>query len=564
MNLFKKLILASLVTSQVAVAAPTNAELKFGIAQEFENLNPLIMSMSATSIMFRLVGRTLVTLNGDNQWVTQLAKDIPTFENKKAEMVGTGDKKYIKATWEILENAQWGDGTPITCGDFAFALKVASSPNVAIAEKETFTLVKSIEAIGGNQKKCLFTYEQAKWDFNRLGQFYPLPKHLEEPIFNKYGSQKEGYEKNSTYVKNPTNPGLFNGPYKISEVKLGSHVTFVPNAKFYGQQPKIQKIVFKLIPNTGTLEANLRSGTIDAISSLGLGLDQAIVFDKKIKSEKLPYEILFKPSVTYEHIDLNLDNPFLQDVRVRKALMFSYNREDLVKALFEGKQQAAIHSVTPNDPWFTADPQKVNLYRYSKREAQKLLDEAGWKMEKDGFRYKDGKKLEFTLMTTAGNKSRELVQVYLKEQWKQVGIDITIKNEPARVYFGETTSKRKFPAMALFAWVSSPENNPKSTFHSKNIPTDKNGWSGQNFMGWKNAKVDALTDAIDLEFDAKKRKDMMADVLKEYTNDVPVLPLFYRSDVAVIPTNLKNYKLTGHQFPETNQVEYWDLGAAVK
>ena len=180
-------------------------------------------------------------------------------------------------------------------------------------------------------------------------------------------------------------------------------------------------------------------------------------------------------------------------------------------------------------------------------------------MAADGIRTKDGKKLSFTLMTTAGNKTRELVQVYLQNQWKQVGIEVNSKNEPARVFFGETTKKRGFDSMALFAWVSSPEASPKSTFSSKNIPTAKNGWSGQNYMGWKNTKVDTLLESLDTEFKPEKRIEIVHQVLKAYTDEVPVLPLYYRSDVAVIPTQMKGYKLTGHQFPETNDVEKWTV-----
>ncbi len=537
----------------------TNQELKVGISQEFENFNPLIASMMATTYMQRMVNRTLVVIDADGKWVPQLAKSIPTLENGGAKIADKGGKKTLTAVWEIIDNAVWGDGNPVICDDFAFAIKVASSPNVGVGEKEVYTQVQKMDIDPKNPKKCTFTYDKVKWDFYQLGTFYPLPKHLEEPVFKKFGAQKEGYEKNSIYSKEPTNVGLFNGPYVISEIQLGDHVTFTPNPKFYGEATKIKKIIVKLIPNTGTLEANLRSGTIDLISVLGLALDQALAFDKKIKEEKLGYSVLFQPSAVYEHIDLNLDHPALKDVRVRKALHFAINKDDLVNALFEGKQQPAVHNVTPKDPWFTDDATKIVTYKYSKREADRLLDEAGWKMGADGIRAKDGKKLSFTLMTTAGNKTRELVQVYLQNQWKQVGIEVNSKNEPARVFFGETTKKRGFDSMALFAWVSSPEASPKSTFSSKNIPTAKNGWSGQNYMGWKNTKVDALLESLDTEFKPEKRVTIMHEVLKAYTEDVPVLPLYYRSDVAVIPAQMKGYKLTGHQFPETNEVEKWTV-----
>lgn len=379
------------------------------------------------------------------------------------------------------------------------------------------------------------------------------------PVFEKHGKAKEGYEKNSNYVRNPTNPGLYNGPYVITDVKLGSHVAFAPNKNFYGKQPNIQKIVVKLIPNTGTMEANLRSGTIDMISVLGLDFDQALAFEKKAKAEGLPFNVFFVPSVTYEHIDLNLDNEILKDERVRKALLYSINREDLVKALFEGRQEVALHNISPKDAWFTKDPKVITTYSYSKRTAGKLLDDAGWKMGADGFRAKNGKRLSLVFQTTAGNKTRELVQVYLQNQWKQNGIEVLVKNEPARVFFSETMTKRKFGGLAMFAWVSSPENSPRSTVATAAIPAQKNSWSGQNFMGWSNKNVDKDLDALDLEFNAAKRMTLVHDILKYYTAEVPVLPLYYRSDISVTPKNLKNYKMSGHQFYETNNVEEWTL-----
>lgn len=546
-------------SAQNAATKLTNNELKIGISQEFENFNPLISSMAATTYMLRMTNRTLVVIDADGKWVPQLAKAIPTLENGGAKVVKIAGKEKLQATWEILENAKWGDGAPVTCEDFDLAVKIASSKNVGVGEKEVYTQVEKIDIDPTNKKKCVFTYEKAKWDFYQLGTFFPVPKHLEDTVFKKFGAQKEGYEKNSLYTKDPTNVGLYNGPYVITEIQLGDHVTFALNPNFYGSPAKIKKIIVKLIPNTGTLESNLRSETIDVISSLGLALDQAIAFEKKIKSENLPYTVLFQPSAVYEHIDLNLDNPFLKDVKVRKALQYAINKDDLVNALFEGKQKPAIHNITPRDPWFTDDPSKVSIYKYNKREAERLLDEAGWKLGSDGIRAKDGKRLTFTLMTTAGNKTRELVQVYLQNQWKQVGIEVNVKNEPARVFFGETTKKRGFDSMALFAWVSSPENTPKSTFTSKNIPTDKNGYSGQNYMGWKNPKVDQLLESLDTEMKHEKRVEMIHEVLKLYTDEVPVLPLYYRSDVAVIPNQLKGYRLPGHQFPETNNVENWSI-----
>ncbi|MCK6598698.1 MAG: peptide ABC transporter substrate-binding protein, partial [Bdellovibrionaceae bacterium] len=496
-NLFIALIV-SFSLALNAASKPTNNELKIGISQEFETLNPVIMTMVASSYMHYAVGRRLVNMDPNNKWVPQITKEIPSIENGLAKIITEGGKKKIQTQWEILENVKWGDGKPVTCEDIAFTRKVALTPTISVGEKETYSQIERIDIDAKNKNKCTFTYEKAKWDHYTLGTFYLLPKHLEEGVYEKYKNQKEGYEKNSNYVKNPTNPGLYNGPYVVSEVKLGDHVSMIPNKFFYGESAKIKKIIFRIIPNTGTLEANLRSGTIDMISVLGLTFDQALELEKKVKSENLDFIVKMEPSSVHEHIDLNLDNPILKDVRVRKAMATAIDKDQLVKSFFDNRQPASMHFMTSNDPWFTNDPKFVTSYKFSKRTAAKMLEEAGWKEGKDGYRYKDGKKLSLVFMTTAGNKTREAVQTYLQNQWKAVGIEVVPKNEPGRVFFGETTKKRKFD-MAMYAWVSSPENTPRSTLHSSSIASEKNGWSGQNYPGWKNARMDKLIDDMDLE-----------------------------------------------------------------
>ena len=70
------------------------------------------------------------------------------------------------------------------------------------------------------------------WDFDQAFSFYPLPEHMERPVFEKYKGEPGGYEKNSNYTKNPTLAGLYSGPYQLSELKLGSHVVFTPILTF--------------------------------------------------------------------------------------------------------------------------------------------------------------------------------------------------------------------------------------------------------------------------------------------------------------------------------------------
>ena len=162
-------------------------------------------------------------------------------------------------------------------------------------------------------------------------------------------------------------------------------------------------------------------------------------------------------------------------------------------------------------------------------------------------------------MTTAGDRTRELVQQVLQSQWKRAGIDVRIRNQPARVFFGDTVSRRRFSAMAMFAWISAPESVPRTTLHSNEIPTMANGWAGQNYGGFRNAEVDALIDAIEVELDESKRRELWRKLQAIYAEELPALPLFFRANPFVLPRWLKGLVPTGHQYPTTLWAEDWSV-----
>ena len=115
--------------------------------------------------------------------------------------------------------------------------------------------------------------------------------------------------------------------------------------------------------------------------------------------------------------------------------------------------------------------------------------------------------------------------------------------------------------MAMYAWTSAPDSIPRSTLHSKEIPTAKNAYSGQNYPGFVNKEADSLIDAVSKEFDKAKRQKLMARLQEIYTEELPVLPLYLRASISVNPSNLKNFALTGHQYPATMYANEWDLSA---
>ena len=156
-----------------------------------------------------------------------------------------------------------------------------------------------------------------------------------------------------------------------------------------------------------------------------------------------------------------------------------------------------------------------------------------------------------------GNRTRELVQQVLQSYWREVGIDIRIRNQPPRVYFGETVTKRQYSAMAMYAWFSAPESVPRTTLHSDHIPTEANNWAGQNYTGYKSAEMDDLIDKIEVELDREKRRALWTKFQAVYAEDLPVLPLFFRAEPFIIPKWLKGIVPTGHQYGTTMWSQNW-------
>jgi len=543
-------------------SAPTNDQLVLAMSQEFENLNPILQQMLATSYLNGFVIHSINWINKDWEWECALCIKMPSLENGLAKIITENGVKKVVSEWEIKPKAKWGDGAPVTGHDFKLSWEVGSSPNVAVGEKTNYTRIESVTVDPENPKKFTIKHDKAYYDFYGLSDsnIGLIPSHIEAPIWEKTKNQAGAYEKQTEYAKNPLNPGLYNGPYRISEIKLGSHMVFTPNEHFYGKQPKIQKIIAKLIPNTQTMEANLFSGSVDMISILGMTFDQALTLKEKLdRDPKLAgkYKVKFEPGLVYEHVDLNLRNPLLQDVKVRKALRHGINVKELTDALFRGQQKPALHSVHPMDGYFTDN---VERYPYDVAKSNALLEESGWELNKaDNYRYKNGKKLTLNLMTTAQNKTREQVQVFLQAAWKKIGVHVTLKTQPARIFFGETVRKGLYSEMAMFAWISSPDNPPRSIVHSSMIPSKSNSFSGQNSGGWSNPAVDMALDSIETELDLEERKKLMVKVMQEYNKDVPTIPLYFRSDVAVIPANMKNHFVTGHQHSGPRWAQHWDL-----
>jgi peptide/nickel transport system substrate-binding protein len=534
-------------------AQPQQADtLVIGMTQYPSTLNPLFDSMLAKSYVLALVRRPFTVFDASWNLVCLLCVELPTLENGGAQRIALDDGKAgIAVTYTIHPEARWADGTPVSTRDVLFTYEVGRRPDAGVSNSELYRRILKVEA--HDERRFTFHVDRVTYQYNAITDFAVLPEHLERAAF----AEPASYRQRSLYETQPTNAGLYHGPYRVTGVTPGAEIVLERNANWWGKAPAFKRIVVKVIENTAALEANLLSGAIDYVAGeLGLSLDQALAFEKRHAQR---FDVQFKPGLIYEHIDFNLDNPVLKDRRVRQALILGLDREAISKQLFEGRQPVADGSISPLDRMRATD---LARWRYDPKRAAALLDEAGWTL-KDRWRQNErGERLRFELMTTAGHRVRELVQQVLQSQWRQLGIDVRIRNEPARTFFGETVSKRQFSAMAMFAWSSAPENVPRTTLHSTQIPSAANNWAGQNYTGFAEPEMDQLLDAIELELDAEKRRPMWRRIEEIYVNELPALPLYFRADPFILPKWLKGVVPTGHQFPTTLWVEDWRVDAA--
>jgi len=516
-----------------------------GISQEPDSLFVPFKEMMASEEVVRVGNYTLTIF--DEKWnlVPWVAKEIPTEKNGKLVLYVENGQPKMKATWVIRDEFFWADGKPLTADDFVFAHRVFSDPTQEIIDRTAILKIEKMEAAGADRKTLIVTWKEPYAYYHNYRNHEALPRHIVEPIY----TVDPGSLKNHPFGSRP----LLAGPFTIKEWVAGSHIVAERNSFAAGfLKPHLDQVVWKIIPQTNTLESNIVSGSIDAVSPIGLSLEQAIEIEKR-HGDIL--NVYFTQGLVWEHIDFNLDNEILKDKRVRLALAHGCNREGIASGLFGGKQPVAHGTQPPKSPYYNDN---IKKYSYNAEEAEKLLDQAGWLQSEPGaVRMKNGKSLKLVLMTTSGDRTREKVEQLLAADWKKIGVDIQIENQPSKVFFGETLRRRKFEHMALFAWIMDPIEISEGMWRCDTIPSEKNNYVGQNQSGWCNKEADILLKQASAELDENKRIVMGKTFEEIWTEDLPSLPLFFRVEVSVTRKNLIGWKPTGMLQPVTWNAQEW-------
>ena len=168
-----------------------------------------------------------------------------------------------------------------------------------------------------------------------------------------------------------------------------------------------------------------------------------------------------------------------------------------------------------------------------------------------------GQRLSVEFLAAAGFRMIELLQAVMQNAWKAVGVEATLRTEPSRTLFGQTTKHRAFTGLVMYSWSSLVGESPRTTLGSDMIPTEANNWSGSNATGFSDPAFDAAISVADTELDLAKRRAAWSTMQHIYAERLPALPLFIAVIPQAAPTWLRGFGPNATGQPFSQQAELW-------
>ena len=535
----------------VTAHAAAHDQLVVGMTAFSSSQHPYIDPVIVKSWTLGFTSRPVTYFTPDS-WINTcaLCTELPTVENGRAKVeTQANGKPGMSVRWTLKPGLKWGDGVPLTTKDIAYTAKVGGDPTTGFPDARIWGRIIKADIV--DDENIVLHLDEVTPLFNRMSKL--LSEHIDGPTYAA-AKQPGDYVKQNAYNRSPTNPGLWNGPYLMTANDGASQIVLEPNPNWAGTAPAIKRIVIRSIADTAALQANLLSGDIDMVpgDGNGLSLDQVLAMQKQHASQ---FNFVLNDSVTFYHLDVNLDNPKLGDPRVRRAILMAIDRKAMSDRLVGGQYKLAATWVPPKEPMFA---EGIPIVPYDPAGAKKLLQDAGWAPGADGIlRNAAGDKFSIEFSTPTESKLGLLIQQVAQDQLKRVGIETTIKNEIQRTYFGDTLKRRKFGGLALYTWLFGVSFPPLQLYAISNIPTEANGWGGSNYMGWKNQEFERALQASATDLDLTKQKADWAEMQKIYAQELPTLPLFFVPQAHVLPIWLKGYVPAGMSDYSSLRGEDW-------
>ena len=488
-----------------------------------KSLNPVLNAGSPTLDLSMFIFSYTVRYDSKAHPVPDAVSEIPTIAN------GDVSKDGLTLKYKLRHNMKWHDGQPVTCNDLKFTWQVVMNTHNNVVTTDGYKDIGSIDCSDPyvavvHMKRVYAPFLQQLWSVN--GNAPILPEHL----LAKFNDDKGSFN-TAPYNSLPVG----SGPFKVVQWQRGQEVRMEVNPDFYLGRPKLNEVIYKILPDENTAQTQLQTHELDLLG-LGSGLKwpqyEALAADPKNGLTATRVE-----AFTWSHVDFNLKQPIVSDVQVRRALAYATDKKEIIDKVIHGSGIPADTDQQPHFSWgYTND---IVHYPYDPAKAKALLDADGWTVGPDGVRVKDGQRLEFSIATQTESTAGKAFETVLQRQWRDVGIQADVKNYPSSQFFDNSTNgilQGGHYDVATFAWAGAADPDDSAIYSGDNLAPH-----GQNAMFWNNrAATVAMNDALKTVEQGRRKRDY-AIVQQQLALDVPTIVLFFRQDVYIYNSDLKGF-----------------------
>ncbi len=342
-------------------------------------------------------------------------------------------------------------------------------------------------------------------------------------------------------TKDGVNGYIGTGPWVLSEHKKDQYAIFTNNKSYWGEKAKLNLIKWKVIPDHQTILLALQKGEIDLI--FGADGDMIDLDSFEALEEKGKYVTLMSNPIASRAILLNTNKQTTGDINVRKALQYSIDKNAIAQGILNGSEEVAYTLLSPTVPYCNID---LEASQYNINEAESLLDKAGWVMNNDGYRYKNGKKLEITISYNTDNNQERIISEYIQGSLKNVGVNLKILGEEKQGYL-DRQKTGNFDLLYSLSWGVPYD--PQAYLSSWRIPAhgDYQAQLGLERKEW----LDETIGKVMVEIQEDKRQEMYGEILKYIHEESLYIPLTYSRTKAVYVPDLKGveFNLSQYEIP---------------
>jgi peptide/nickel transport system substrate-binding protein len=500
-------------------------------------LNPHFAIGTKDQEASRIFYEPLAGWSEEGELVPNLAAELPSRENGGLAEDGRS------VIWKLKKDVKWHDGAPFTADDVVFTWEFAKDPAAATTSIGIYKDIQ-VEKIDTHTVKVIFAKPTPFWALPFVSTFgMIIPKHLFEPY--KGAKSREA----------PANLSpVGTGPYKFVEFKPGDLIRGTINSDYH-------------VPNRPHFDAIEIKGGGDAVSAARAVIQTGeydFAWNLQVEDEILVKleqggkgGIVISPGGNIEHLDANSTDPWtevdgerssiktihpiLSDPAVRRALGLLIDRNSVQKFIY-GRGGVATANYLNNPERFRS---KATKFEFNIAEANRILDEAGWKKDSDGVRAKDGKKMKFVFQTSI-NAPRQKTQAVVKQACQKAGIELELKSVVGAVFFSSDPANldtySKFACDLQMYTTTQTEPDPENfmrQFLSSEVASKANKWQGRNVSRWRNAEYDAAHKAAEGELDPVKRAALFIKMNELVVGDGYIQPIVYRPWISALGSRMR-------------------------